>query len=163
RCRRLGPLHQRHPGRSRSLVRHHDCFHLDTSLSLCISPPYTTSSVHQYQRRETSASYHAGPPDPEPCRSPAGCSHGLHRPLWPGSEFVAEPRPFPSIQRPMLLNDKPSTSASAIGPSLTCTPNSPVAPCPPLPCAERGQTLRGGLRRKERLGSGTDDHEVPIR
>jgi hypothetical protein len=28
----------------------------------------------------------------------------------------------------MLLNDKPSTSASAIGPSLTCTPNSPVDP-----------------------------------
>jgi hypothetical protein len=27
RCRRLGPLHQRHPGRSRSLVRYHDCFH----------------------------------------------------------------------------------------------------------------------------------------
>jgi hypothetical protein len=24
RCRRLGPLHQRHPGRSRSLVRHHN-------------------------------------------------------------------------------------------------------------------------------------------
>jgi hypothetical protein len=27
RCRRLGPLHQRHPGRSRSLVRHDDRFH----------------------------------------------------------------------------------------------------------------------------------------
>ena len=27
RCRRLGPLHQRHPGRSRSLVRHHDRLH----------------------------------------------------------------------------------------------------------------------------------------
>src|SRR5262249_54477197 len=27
RCRRLGPLHQRHSGRSRSLVRYHDCFH----------------------------------------------------------------------------------------------------------------------------------------
>src|SRR3954447_14867900 len=31
RCRRLGALHQRHTGRSRSLVRHHDRFHLDTS------------------------------------------------------------------------------------------------------------------------------------
>src|SRR4029077_9702715 len=27
RCRRLGPLHQLHPGRSRSLVRHHDRLH----------------------------------------------------------------------------------------------------------------------------------------
>src|SRR5439155_8275225 len=27
RCRRFGPLHQRHPGRSRSLGRHDDCFH----------------------------------------------------------------------------------------------------------------------------------------
>src|SRR4029077_16736323 len=26
-CLRLGPLHQRHPGRSRSLVRHHDRLH----------------------------------------------------------------------------------------------------------------------------------------
>jgi hypothetical protein len=32
RCPRLGPLHQRHPGRSRSLIRHDDGFHLDTSL-----------------------------------------------------------------------------------------------------------------------------------
>jgi hypothetical protein len=32
RCLRLGPLDQRHPGRSRSLVRHHDRLHLDTSL-----------------------------------------------------------------------------------------------------------------------------------
>src|SRR4051794_36595893 len=28
RCRRLGPLHQLHPGRSRSLVRHNDCLHV---------------------------------------------------------------------------------------------------------------------------------------
>ena len=27
RCLRLGPLHQLHPGRSRSLVRHNDCLH----------------------------------------------------------------------------------------------------------------------------------------
>jgi hypothetical protein len=27
RCRRLGPIHQRHPGRSRSLVRHHNRLH----------------------------------------------------------------------------------------------------------------------------------------
>jgi hypothetical protein len=27
RCRRLGSLHQLHPGRSRSLVRHNDCLH----------------------------------------------------------------------------------------------------------------------------------------
>src|SRR3954465_7753718 len=27
RCRWLGPLGQLHPGRSRSLVRHNDCFH----------------------------------------------------------------------------------------------------------------------------------------
>jgi hypothetical protein len=32
-CRvRLGPLHERHPGRSRGLVRHHNRFHLNTSL-----------------------------------------------------------------------------------------------------------------------------------
>jgi hypothetical protein len=29
---RLGPLHQRHPGRSRGLICHHNRFHLDTSL-----------------------------------------------------------------------------------------------------------------------------------
>jgi hypothetical protein len=28
RCRWLAPLHQPHPGRSRSLVRHYDRFHL---------------------------------------------------------------------------------------------------------------------------------------
>jgi hypothetical protein len=33
RCLRLGPLRQRHPSRSRSLVRHHDSFHLDTPLN----------------------------------------------------------------------------------------------------------------------------------
>src|SRR6476620_9052612 len=27
RCLRLGPLHQLHPGRSRSLIRHHDRLH----------------------------------------------------------------------------------------------------------------------------------------
>jgi hypothetical protein len=27
RCRRLGPLHQRHPGRSRSLIRHYNRLH----------------------------------------------------------------------------------------------------------------------------------------
>src|SRR5207248_7570424 len=32
RCRGLGPLHQRHPRCSRSLVRHHDRLHLDTFL-----------------------------------------------------------------------------------------------------------------------------------
>ena len=38
RCLRLGPLHQRHPGRSCSLVRYHDCLHdnfLLGHLSLC--------------------------------------------------------------------------------------------------------------------------------
>ena len=37
RCRRLGPLHQRHPGRSRSLVRYHDCFHGNRLLALFVS------------------------------------------------------------------------------------------------------------------------------
>src|SRR6188472_2897705 len=36
RCLRFGPLHQRHPGRSRSLVRHNDCLHVNCLLdSLC--------------------------------------------------------------------------------------------------------------------------------
>ena len=35
RCVGLGTVHQPHPGRSRSLIRHHNRFHLDT---LCISP-----------------------------------------------------------------------------------------------------------------------------
>src|SRR2546429_6856261 len=36
RCLRLGPLHQLHPGRSRSLVRHNDCLHVNCLLgSLC--------------------------------------------------------------------------------------------------------------------------------
>src|SRR6185436_16283100 len=32
RCRGLGPLHQLHPGRSRSLVRHNDCLHVNCLL-----------------------------------------------------------------------------------------------------------------------------------
>jgi hypothetical protein len=32
RCKRLRPVNERHPGRSRSLVRHHNRFHLGTSL-----------------------------------------------------------------------------------------------------------------------------------
>jgi len=36
---RLGPLHQRHPGRSRGLLRHHDRFHLCTSASVLAYTP----------------------------------------------------------------------------------------------------------------------------
>jgi len=36
RCLRLGPLHQRHPGRSRSLVRYHDCLHGNFLLVICL-------------------------------------------------------------------------------------------------------------------------------
>jgi hypothetical protein len=53
---RLGPLYQRHPGRSRSLVRHHDRFHLDTSVSALA---YTPLWVCNCYRRRTSMSYHA--------------------------------------------------------------------------------------------------------
>jgi hypothetical protein len=47
RCRRLGPIHQRHPGRSRSLVGHHDRFHP--------APPYVEFSPLA-DASETSAS-----------------------------------------------------------------------------------------------------------
>jgi hypothetical protein len=50
---RLGPLDERHPGRTRSLIRHHDRFHLGTSSVSVLAD--TTSSVHRCQRRETSA------------------------------------------------------------------------------------------------------------
>src|SRR5215471_14017628 len=36
RCRRFGPLHQLHPGRSRSLVRHNDCLHVNCLLVLFV-------------------------------------------------------------------------------------------------------------------------------
>jgi hypothetical protein len=36
RCLRLGPLHQRHPRRSRSLVRHNDCLHDNSLLGHCL-------------------------------------------------------------------------------------------------------------------------------
>jgi hypothetical protein len=49
RRRRLGPLHQRHPGRSRSLVRHHDRLHLGTSLYQSSSVlARAASTVHQF-------------------------------------------------------------------------------------------------------------------
>jgi len=32
RCSRVGPLHQLHPGRSRSLVRYNDCLHVNCLL-----------------------------------------------------------------------------------------------------------------------------------
>jgi hypothetical protein len=35
RCRRLGPLHQLHPGRSRGLVRHNDCLHRPPPVPPC--------------------------------------------------------------------------------------------------------------------------------
>src|SRR3954451_16778875 len=41
RCRRLGPLHQPHPGRSRSLVRYHDRFHRNRLLAY-LSPWWFT-------------------------------------------------------------------------------------------------------------------------
>jgi hypothetical protein len=41
---RTGSLHELHPGRSRSLIRHHNRFHLNTPLYQ--SPAYATSSVH---------------------------------------------------------------------------------------------------------------------
>jgi hypothetical protein len=45
RCLRLGPLHQRHAGRSRSLGRHHDRLHGDYLLGhLCVD--FAWSQVH---------------------------------------------------------------------------------------------------------------------
>jgi hypothetical protein len=44
RCRRLGPLHQPHPGRSRSLVGHHDRFHRIVS-SVVFSMPSSQDGV----------------------------------------------------------------------------------------------------------------------
>jgi hypothetical protein len=41
RCLLLGPLHQRHPGHSRSLVRHHDRLHLDTFPVSALAWPFT--------------------------------------------------------------------------------------------------------------------------
>jgi hypothetical protein len=89
-----------------------------------------------------------------------------------GSEVVDRAAPIPSIQRLMLLNDKPSTSASAIGPSLTCTPNSPVRshqnhtstpPVRPFPEPKEGRHYVEVYVVKNGLVVATDHHEVPIR
>jgi hypothetical protein len=71
---RLGPLHQRHPGRSRRLVRHHDRFHLDASL--CISPRLHDTNISGANPRRLTTQGHQ-------IQNPAGCSHACsHRPLW---------------------------------------------------------------------------------
>ncbi len=36
RCRRLGPLHKLHPGRSRGLIRYHNCLHDNFLLVICL-------------------------------------------------------------------------------------------------------------------------------
>src|SRR5215212_9031914 len=36
RCLRLGPLHQLHPGCSRSPIRHNDCLHENLSSVICL-------------------------------------------------------------------------------------------------------------------------------
>src|SRR4029453_13773106 len=43
---RLGPLHQLHPGRSRSLIRHHDRLHRSPPLNQCISEVEPLGSRH---------------------------------------------------------------------------------------------------------------------
>jgi hypothetical protein len=40
RCLRLGLLHQRHPGRSRRLVRHNDCLHDNFLLGSLMESPF---------------------------------------------------------------------------------------------------------------------------
>jgi hypothetical protein len=55
---RLGPLHQRHPRRSRGPVRHHDRFRLATSLSNSPRPRYDVTGVSV-----VSASLWANPDD----------------------------------------------------------------------------------------------------
>jgi hypothetical protein len=51
RCLRLGPLHQLHPGRSRSLVRYHDRLHdnflraSNTTIIVATSASYSTEVV----------------------------------------------------------------------------------------------------------------------
>src|SRR3546814_329072 len=46
RCLRLGPLHQRHPGRSRSLVRHHDRLHRNCLLGhMLLSGSYRSAGL----------------------------------------------------------------------------------------------------------------------
>jgi hypothetical protein len=46
RCLRPGPLHQRHPGRSRSLIRHHNRFHLGhLSASRLILPALSRKQI----------------------------------------------------------------------------------------------------------------------
>jgi hypothetical protein len=50
---RLGPFHQLHPGRSRSLLRHHDCLHDDFLLGSFVS------SVEMLQRWKARSTSHA--------------------------------------------------------------------------------------------------------
>jgi hypothetical protein len=54
RCVRLGPINQRHPGRSRSLIRHHNRFHLGTSLDHSSPAPRTALPTGLTRRLMTS-------------------------------------------------------------------------------------------------------------
>src|SRR5262249_52414044 len=51
RCRRLGPLGQLHPGRSRSLIRYHDCLHSAAisvrSVTVCPSSAMSTAPSYK--------------------------------------------------------------------------------------------------------------------
>jgi hypothetical protein len=54
RRRRLGPLHQRHPGRSRSLVRHHNRLHpappdFENLDSIAARPTWAQRIVEQHR------------------------------------------------------------------------------------------------------------------
>src|SRR6516164_3481605 len=55
RCLRFGPLHQLHPGRSRSLVRYHDRLHVNCLLGylslcwICSSDKVAERVVQRYQ------------------------------------------------------------------------------------------------------------------
>src|SRR5262245_21491196 len=100
RCLRLGPLHQRHPGRSRSLVRHHDRLHGNCLLGH-LSLASTSSSPVPQIRATVVGCWHPTSANASPEQHPSGkarvswlskpvtISRRLVAPLnWPYSKVI---------------------------------------------------------------------------
>src|SRR4051794_8193598 len=109
RCLRLGPLHQRHPGRSGSLVRHHDRLHhpppCPIVVTVCLNISRRSSTCVRSQRPLTIPR-----PDARPyLRYPTGWSM-LPASLEAGGRAVGPASASTSLQPPAAaLDAEPDT------------------------------------------------------
>src|SRR5437868_1527951 len=80
---RLGPLHQLHPGSSRSPVRHHDRLHRNCLLSHYVSlvEKYMDGKPPGPGRRKSSSVNQSAPPRPAP--APSACGMAANRLVFP--------------------------------------------------------------------------------